>query len=319
MKLSKQERIGALIIIIIVILGLGAWLLVKPKIEDISTSRKSLESKQAEYNAAVETQQRKGPLRDQIIEAYQNGEHMADMFFPEMASYEVDAAFREFLSQCTAKVVVEDLTVGEPGTATLGTQFFTSAAVSYDLKTYATQGLEIDEETAARNARREVLRSALGDSQTIGASQVNFTVTAIEREELVKFMDEVNSYFKDENGNSVRKAIKVNGLTLDYWEVTDKYDALVEELNKTMEEAGRAALTAATGLPTQETNTNTGTPTVTDPGTTQPGTQPGNQNEQEIAGITDYIYSWSDTMTFYCIERMQDPTPQLDAQDGISA
>ena len=92
--------------------------------------------------------------------------------------------------------------------------------------------------------------------------------------------------------------------------MTDKYDALIEELNKTMEEAGRAALTAATGLPTQEANAGTSNPTVT---------EPGNQNNQEIAAITDYVYSWSDTMTFYCIERMQDPTPHLDAQDGVSA
>ena len=311
MKLSKQERIGALIIIIIVILGLGAWLLVKPKIEDISTSQKTLEAKQAEYDAAVQQQQRKAPLRDQIIEAYQNGEHMADMFFPEMTSYEADAAFREFLSQCTAKVIVEDLTVGEPGTATLGTQFYTPSAVAYDLKTYATQGLEVDDETAARNARREKLSTALGSEQTIGASQVEFTVTAIDREELVKFMDEVNSYFRDENGNSVRKAMKVNGLTLDYWEVNDKYDKMVEELNQAMEEAGRAALTAATGLPTQQPSTTPTTPT-----TTEPGAQTA---EQDIAGVVDYIYSWSDTLTFYCIERMQDPTSQLDAQDGITA
>ncbi len=307
MKLSKQERIGALIIIIIVILGLGAWLLVKPKIENISTSKKSLEAKRTEYNAAVEKQQRKDPLRDQIIEAYQKGEHMADMFFPEMASYEADAAFREFLSQCTAKVVIEDLTVGEPGTATLGTQFYEPTPVSYDLKTYATQSVESDEETVARNARRELLKSTLGNEQTIGASQVTFTVTAIDREELVKFADEVNSYFRDENGNSVRKAIKINGLTLDYWEVNEKYDKLVEELNKEMEEAGRAALTAATGRPTQDPN-QPGTPTVT-----EPGNEPA-----DVAGVTDYIYSWSDTMTFYCIERMQDPTPQLDAQDGVS-
>ena len=306
MKLSKQERIGALIIIIILILGLGAWLLVKPKIEEIGTSRNSLEAKQTEYNAAVEKQQKKVPLRDQIIEAYQNGEHMADMFFPEMTSYESDAAFREFLSQCTAKVIVQDLTVGEPGTATLGTQCFTPNTVSYDLKTYATQGREIDEKTAVRNARRDLLQSTLGGAQTIGASQVEFTVSAIDRDELVKFMDEINSYFKDENGTSVRKAIKVNGLSLEYWEVTEKYDALVEELEETMEAAGRAALTAATGLPTQQ---ETATP---------PTVQEPNANQQ-LAGVTDYIYSWTDTMTFYCIERMQDPTPQLNAQDGISA
>lgn len=322
MRLSKQERIGAIIIAVILILGLGGWLLVRPQIQTIIATSAALASKQAEYDGDVEKANRKEPLKDEIIKAYETGEHMADMFFPELASYEADKAFRAFLEQCTAKVVVETLGVGNPTTVTLGKNFYVSPEVEYDLKTYATQGIELPADYAAMIARQTKLSDALGDVQTIGASQVSFTVSAVDRDELIKFVDEVNSYVLNESGSATRKAVKVNGLTVEYWEVTDKYEKLVEELNAQAEEDGKKALAAATGLPVEKKdNTANGTnpPNPGDP--TTPGIPgiPGAQEEEEIAEIVDYVYSWSDVMTFYCIERMQDPTPVLNAQDGVSA
>lgn len=320
MKLSKQERIGALIIIVILILALGGWLLVKPRIETINATRASLASKQQEYDADVAKQSRKDPLRQEIEKAYEEGEHLADMFFPELSAYEADMAFRAFLSQCTAKVVVEDLQVSEPTTATLGTYFYIRPEVEYDLKTYATQGADIDEDYAAVLLRQTNLATALGDAQTIGASEVSFTVSAIDQDELVKFADEVNSYMLEENGASTRKAVGINGLTLVYPLVTNKYEKLIESLNAEAETEGKRALSAATGLPIEgdeDDNNTTSAPNPNGTATNPAGT--GNDEERETAGITDYLYSYSDTFTFYCIERMQDPTPQLDAQDGISA
>lgn len=318
MKLSKQERIGALIIIVILILALGGWLLVKPRIETIGATKASLAAKQQEYDADVAKQSRKAPLREEIEKAYEEGEHLADMFFPELSAYEADMAFRAFLSQCTAKVVVEDLEVGEPTTATLGTNFYVRPEVEYDLKTYATQGADIDEEYAEILLRQTNLATALGDPQTIGASTVNFTVSAIDQDELVKFADEVNSYMLEENGTATRKAVGINGLTLTYPLVTNKYEKLIESLNTEAETEGKRALSAATGLPVEgDEENNPGAPNPNGTGT-NPGT-PGSEEEKETAVMTDYLYSYSDTFTFYCIERMQDPTPQLDAQDGISA
>ncbi len=320
MKLSKQERIGALIIIVILILALGGWLLVKPRIETINATRASLASKQQEYDADVAKQSRKAPLRQEIEKAYEEGEHLADMFFPELSAYEADMAFRAFLSQCTAKVVVEDLQVSEPTTVTLGTYFYIRPEVEYDLKTYATQGADVDEDYEAVLLRQTKLATALGDAQTIGASEVSFTVSAIDQDELVKFADEVNSYMLEENGAYTRKAVGINGLTLVYPLVTNKYEKLIESLNAEAETEGKRALSAATGLPIEgdeDDNNTTGAPNPNGTATNPTGT--GNDEERETAGITDYLYSYSDTFTFYCIERMQDPTPQLDAQDGISA
>lgn len=317
MKLSKQERIGALIIVVVLILALGGWLLVKPKIETISATRAALASKQQEYDADVAKQNRKAPLRQEIEKAYEEGEHLADMFFPELSAYEADIAFRAFLSQCNAKVIVEDLQVSEPTVAMLGTNFYIRPEVEYDLKTYATQGAEIDEEYAAVLLRQTKLASALGDAQTIGANQVTFTVSAIDQDELVKFADAVNNYKLVENGTETRKAVGIGGLTLVYPLVTNKYEKLVESLNEEMEIEGRRVLSAATGLPTEVENNNNASGTANPNGTNPAGT--GNEEEQEIAEVVDYVYSYSDTFTFYCIERMQNPKPQLDAQDGISA
>ncbi len=324
MKLSKQERIGALIIVVILILALGGWLLVKPKIEEINTTRAALASKQQEYNADAEKQARKDPLRKQIEEAYEKGEHMADMFFPELSAYEADKAFREFLSGCTAKVVVESLEVHEPTTTTLGAYFYAKPEVEYDLKTYATQGVELGEDEAEVLLRQTKLANALGDTQIIGASEVSFTVSAIDQEELIKFADEVNSYMMNENGVETRKAVGIGGLTLTYPLVTNKYEKLIESLNEEMEEEGKKALSAATGLPIEgEEDANgsgTGAAATNPDGTAANPAAPGNDDEdKETAGITDYLYSYSDTFTFYCIERMQDPKLQLDVQDGIAA
>ena len=83
--------------------------------------------------------------------------------------------------------------------------------------------------------------------------------------------------------------------------------------------AGLVVLSAATGLPTEIDNNNNASGAPNPDGTTNPAGTGNNSEEQEIAEIVDYLYSYSDTFTFYCIERMQDPKPQLDVQDGISA
>lgn len=320
MKLSKQERIAVLIIVVVLILGLGAWLFVKPQIETMSATAAALGSKQAEYDGDKEKCERKEPLKDEILKAYEDGEHMADMFFAEMTAYEADKAFRAFLEQCTAKVVVESLSVSRPTTVSLGTHFYVDPEVEYDLKTYATQGADPAPDYSAMIARQAALGGALGDAQTIGASTVEFTVSAIDQEELIKFADEVNNYKMMENGSETRKAVGINGLVIEYPLITAKYEKLVEELNEKAEEEGRKAMTANTGLPTESKNDNNAAGTTNPDGTPANGAAGNNNNEEEeLATVTDYLFSYSDTFTFYCIERMQDPTPQLDAQDGVSA
>ncbi len=303
MRFSKQERIAVLIILAVIILALGAFLIIKPAIEEYNATTKTVESKQKKLDDLNARRANKDPLREQIETAYKEGEHLADMFFPEFASYEADDAFREFIKQVKTNVIVEQVTVGEPTTATLGASFFTPSSVEYALKSYATSGVEATEEEVARATRWRALQSALSESQTIGASEVQFTVTAKTRDDILKFADEVNDYIVKEEGGDTRKAIMISGMDFSYAEVNEKYDALVEKDIAKMDAVGKQALAAEIGGNPPEI------PPVPDDGE--------GQNPEGEAALSEYLFTYSGTLTFYSIERMQDPKKQLDQQDGI--
>lgn len=312
MRLSKQERIATIVILVIVILCVGIFVFIKPAIDDLSAAQKNLDNKQAEYNSVVEKQGRKEGLRTQIEEAYKKGEDKANMFFSELTSYQADEAMRAFLEQCDANVIVEQLTVEEPGTSTLSPYFYAPEDVVYDLKTYATQGADVSEAEAKRTARLLELEQQLGAEQTIGSSVVSFDVAAIDRMELLKFADEVNSYIVKENNKDTRKAMILNGISFDVPEVEKYYSALVDKINADAEKAGRAALKEETGLEVEGAAQNDAGEGDTE-GSGQTNT------EEEKANVSEYIYTVSTSITFYTIERMQNPKAQLDAQDGVGA
>ncbi|MDE7193557.1 MAG: hypothetical protein K2O14_06250 [Oscillospiraceae bacterium] len=312
MKLSKQERIGAFVIAIIVILALGIFLFIKPRFEAIQSTTATLESKQQELVAAVEKQNTKDPLRDQVLAAYRQGETLADMFFPELCNYDAEAEFRAFLEQCEANVLVESLSVSSPGTSTLTAAFYSESEVTYDLKSYVTQGLEpSDEELAAAN-RQFILSEALGSGQTVGSTTISFTVNAIDQEELLKFCDEVNSYVKDEHGTPTRKALMIGGISMDFADIQAEYDEIIEEIQERAASDATTALYRNAGLPVPAAQPNTTTPNTENP--TDPNAS--NAQEQEVLVLEDNIYSLSTSITFYSVEHMQDPTEQLDQQDN---
>lgn len=307
MKLSKQERIGAFVIAIIVILAAGVFLFIKPRFEAIQSTTATLEEKKREYAAALEKKETKGPLRDQILEAYKQGETLADMFFPELCNYDAEAEFRAFLEQCKSNVLVESLTVSNPGTSTLNPSYYVESEVTYALKSYVTQGLDPTEEELAAENRQQILSEALGEGQTVGSTTISFTVSAIDQEELMKFCDEVNSYFKDEHGVPTRKAMMIEGMSIDYRLLQEEYDKLVEEIQEQADKDATAAVYKAAGL----------TQPPADPNETPVSPNEGvNGEEQEKLVVSDYIYNVSTSITFYSVEHMQDPTEQLNQQDN---
>lgn len=300
MKLSKQERIGILVVAIVLILGLGIWMFIVPKIESVNNSNKTLASKEQELANAQSEALLKDSLKDQIMDAYEEGEDYANMFFEEMTTYQADAEFRAFLEQCEANVLVESITIGEPTTATLAPQYFEEEEVTYDLKTYVTQDIERTDEEIASEERWTELKNALGVSQTVGAITVDFTVNALDPADLLDFADEVNNYFKVENGDSTRKAVKLNGYSLSYPLNESIYEELITEIEAESMDEAIDLLCKHLGVRRHET-TETKTEEKTD--------------DESDPSPTEYIYQLSTSVTFYSVERMQDPTEQLKAQE----
>ena len=302
MKLSKQERIAAIVIVALIILVAGIFVFIKPNIETIGSTKATLKAKEDEYNADVAKVARKEELKKQILDTYDEGKNKADMFFPELTSYELDNEFRAFLSQCKANVMVEDMTVSEPTTASLGTSVYIPTQVQYALKDFVNQGTDTDiTKTDPNLIRQAAIQLALGEPQTIGASTVKFTVKATDYNELMKFADEVNNYQKDENGNKTRKAIMLSGLAFEDVKANNEYDKQSEKILAEAEKAAAEVFKEKTGK--------------TLAGSENKNTASDSDKEEESTELVEVYYTLDCSITFYSIERMQDPTEKLDAQD----
>lgn len=319
MKLSKQERIGLMIIIAVVILALGGFLMFKPKVEETIRNKETMETKQKDYDDKKAKADTNSTLRTQIMEAYENGIHTADMFFTEMDGYEVDDMFREFLEnreytkpgedkpQSQAKVLVEELQISEISAETITPSFTTTVPITYPLKEFATQGgVTLSEKEAAAVLRKATLQSILSE-QTIGATTISFAAKAVSNDELIKFADEINNFTRDENGSSVRKAMMTKNISLVYNDVTKKYEDLVEEANKEAESEGKDVFHQVTGLnPSDGSSSNIPTPLPD-----------GDNDGEQKSNVSNFISTWENTLMLYSVERMQNPQSILDAQDDL--
>lgn len=339
MKLSKQERIAVLVIALIILLGLGIFFFIVPKFQAIGESTAALVAKQQELQTATERANTKEQLGIDVINAYNEGRNVADMFFEDMTPYEADAAVREFLDYCKnvevkddqgnvikkkLNVVVDSLTVGEPSVSTLGVSFFSEPTVDYELKTYASQGRETPQEVLDAQAREQILQDELSAAQTVGSISAQFTVTALDQDELMAFIDAINEYQKDEDGGTIRKAIKLNtGITRTYADVQEKYADYIDEITKDVNSAASKQFEKDTGhkldlknATNTEAAANTGDEGEAADNNTADNKNNNNNNNKNTSGnAEDYLYSLDVDLTFYSIERMQDPTDQLAAQN----
>ena len=312
MKLTKQERIAVLVIAVIILLVLGVIFFIVPKFNEIGTDSASLVNKQKELAAAVERAGTKDQLGQDIITAYDEGRNIADMFFEEMQPYEADDEIREFIQYCKdngVNIAVDSLSIGSPSVSSLGVNFFTEPEVVYDLKTYATQGQQETEEELAAAARTALLKSALSSTQTVGSISVSFTVTTLNDEDMLKFVDIVNNYVKQENGNNVRKAIRLSsGYSVTYSEVQEKYSELVSDLSEKASKDAAAQIKKDTGENVVIDNT----------GNDAAANDDANKEDEEKkdSSFEGNTRQMTVTLTMYSIERMQDPTDQLAAQDA---
>lgn len=319
MKLSKQERIAAIVVVVLIVLAAGVFMFIKPNIETILETKTTLANKEQEYNDAVEKAAQKGPLRDSILEAYNNGKDMADRFYPELAHYEADIKFREFLANCKANVLVEDLEVTSAGTETISPTLYVTPEVEYALKDYVNQGTTQTEFDPGL-LRQAAIAVLLGESQTIGATKVSFTLKSTSLEDILKFADEVNNYNVVENGEKVRKSIELDNVK--YTDVRTEFEyetrsaAIIKEMEKKAAEVFKDKTEFTLSGYKEDNNQSPGSDPANNNGSGGDNNgNNGNSNSSTTAPLDHFYFTMDCTVTFYSIERMQNPTPILDEQD----
>lgn len=318
MKLSKQERIAVLIIAVVIILGLGIFLFIVPKFEAIGTSSASLINKQLELQTDIDRAATKDQLGEDVINAYNDGRNIADMFFEEMQPYEADEEVRNFIQYCNdngVKVAVDSMSINSPSVSTLGVTFYTESEVTYDLKTYATQGQNESEEKLAEENRTAILQANLASTQTVGSIDVSFTVTVLSDEDMLKFVDIINNYNKQEESGAVRKAMRLtSGYSFTDAEVEKKYSEYIDDITKKSSSEASKLLAKETGKNVGGTNADAAD-TAADTTADNADNNTDNKNDKTTS-FEDNTRQMSVSLTLYSIERMADPTDQLAAQNA---
>ena len=133
-----------------------------------------------------------------------------------------------------------------------------------------------------------------------------------------KFIDIINDYYKQEDGGMMRKAIRLsNGLSITDTDVEKKYADYVDDLTAKAEKDGKNRLEKDTGKTVGKQDQNANNNNAADDGDGETAnTNNNNKNDDKTTTFEENVCQVDVTLTMYSIERMQDPTEQLSAQNN---
>ena len=196
MKLAYRDRILLLIICVVIILGIGGFVFVKPKYEKLQKAEKSYKEasdawdlKLSEYDVIPKYQK---TIQDRRQEAYDISTNFTD----EMDAVALDKFLQENFLNTEKNIQYKTMlksafAVSDEGTTGMGYYYYTPSIVTYPLMEYA----DFDGSIKAANdekRRESVLKGALG-TQTVGAGNATFTVH-ISYENCMEFIDAVREF-----------------------------------------------------------------------------------------------------------------------------
>ena len=218
MNLSKSEKIILVVFLVVLVLGLGGWLLVYPAIQNIPNSQADLDKAKTEREIVYQNLAREDTIDEEIKQALEQGKEMQKYFYDDLQHYEADTILREILEETDMKT--DGISIGAFTTEQLTLIDFVDVAVSYPLKEYAdidgvlvsdttetTEGVSVSdamtpeefkeqlnaEETELKQAVKDFYFSYLSQfTETVGATTISFVVQGT-RADYLKFLD----YVKD--------------------------------------------------------------------------------------------------------------------------
>lgn len=160
------------------------------------------------------------------------------------------------------------------------------------------------------------MQAALASTQAVGSIDVSFTVTTLNSDDMLKFIDIINDYYKQEDGGMMRKAIRLsNGLSITDTDVEKKYADYVDDLTAKAEKDGKSRLEKDTGKTVGKQDQNANNNNAADDGDGETANT-NNKNEDKTTTFEENVCQVDVTLTMYSIERMQDPTDQLSSQNN---
>ncbi len=196
MKLGYRDRVVLLIAIVAVILGIGIFVFIRPKISELKTKKAELADVENNWNAQLQKYSLIEKRQNNIKKRYEEGCKLADEFSPEMSSVELDKFLRDkFLNTeqfIKDKVELQDsVSFSNIGTSGLSYYYYTPNIVTYPLYESADLDDSLKNAVVEKLADSEILKAR--SAQTVGSSAAGFSIL-VKREDAMTLLNAVNEY-----------------------------------------------------------------------------------------------------------------------------
>lgn len=211
MKFGYRDRIVLLIVVIVLILSIGIFAFIRPKVEEYNTNKAKRDSISSEWDAKLMEFSRINQRQDIIRKKYTDAKKVAAEFTPEMNSVE----FGEFLQSKFINIekfqqdevkLLDQVDLSEKGTSSLSYYYYTPSIVTYPLYEYA----DLDGSLAAAAEEKMSESNLLGSraSQTVGSSSAKLTLE-INREDTMELLNAINDYAKKNNDTMLVESVSL--------------------------------------------------------------------------------------------------------------
>lgn len=215
MKLGYRDRVVLIVAIIVVILGIGIFVFIKPKWEALNKNKELLKAAQEEWDAKLIEFDRIEPKQKTINKRYEESLKIAEEFTDEMDSVQLEEFIQnQFMN--TEKftedgvTVKQALTVTDEVPATLGYYYYIPNIVTYPL--YESADLDGSLALAAATKLLESNILSARTAQSVGTGTSTFTVE-INREDTMALLDAVKQYADSHKDAMMISSIAIKDIT----------------------------------------------------------------------------------------------------------
>ncbi len=210
MKLGYRDRILLLVLCVAVILGIGIFVFIKPKWEELNKKTEELEDLETTWSQQLQGYESINTIRSNIDEKYSNALDISKNFTDEMNSVELDKFLQEqfFNNETFIKNDVSlegQLSVSDETTTSIPYYYYTPNIVTYPLYEYA----DFDGSLAAavQEKRKESDILSARTAQTIAMGTASLTVI-MNREDTMSFIDAVRKFAVDNKDAMLIRSIE---------------------------------------------------------------------------------------------------------------
>jgi hypothetical protein len=214
MKFGYRDRIVLLIACVVIILGIGIFVFIKPKYEKMRKDEKSLKDERDSWALKLDDYAGIPKYQKSIQEKRDDANTIALNFTDEMDATKLDQFLQEnFLN--TEKNIQYDtklqgaLSVSDESATSVGYYYYTPNIVSYPLMEYADLDGSLQKALDEKRADQAVFGTRA--VQSVGVGNANFAVK-ISKENCMEFIDAVRKFAEDHSDAMILNSVSIEDI-----------------------------------------------------------------------------------------------------------